>query len=480
MSKGIITTEQRQRQIISRLTNENAKLRSDLKNAIVEIKKRDEKIAVLEEKLEKAFLYIEELQKYVFRGKKKKDDDDKNDKPKSGSIGKRSSASYRRAIPKEEEITDEQIHNISNCPHCQTKLTKLKILEFFEEDIVPMMEWFKTLKRVTRIKITTGYCPNCKKRFSSVPIPKQKVSLGKNIRQLIVFQCTIQQLSHSQMLDFLKSCLHLEISEGEIAHILAEQATKLKAAYEDLLQSIRNEDAIHMDETGWKVAFNDAHSGNFIWAMGATSSSDVIYSFGKSRGAGNIKPLLGNFNGFGITDDYNPYMHAFEEGRHALCWAHPDRKLRDLKNSESLSDEKKEHCQQVSDEFSALYAEVRKISSSEFIKEERIKAKEILMEKFKQIAAPNKKDPSKLAGIKKRLLRQIECYFVCITTENIPPDNNKAERALRHLTIKRKKSFGSKTPKGAAVMSVLYSVVMSLWFRSKEDFFVSYAEALSN
>ena len=73
MSKGIITTEQRQNQVISRLKNENAFLR-------IELKKRDAQIADLSEKLEKALLHIEELQKYVFRGKKKTDDN----KPKCG------------------------------------------------------------------------------------------------------------------------------------------------------------------------------------------------------------------------------------------------------------------------------------------------------------------------------------------------------------------------------------------------------------
>jgi DNA-binding protein H-NS len=73
MSKGIITQIQRQDQIISRLKNENAKLRAKLKE-------RDVYIAQLEEKLEKALLHIEELQKYVFRGKKKgKDKDDGRD-----------------------------------------------------------------------------------------------------------------------------------------------------------------------------------------------------------------------------------------------------------------------------------------------------------------------------------------------------------------------------------------------------------------
>ena len=77
------------------------------------------------------------------------------------------------------------------------------------------------------------------------------------------------------------------------------------------------------------------------------------------------------------------------------------------------------------------------------------------------------------------MLKKIDKYFVCVVKPNIPTTNNKAERALRHLVIKRKKSFGCKTPKGAEIMSVIYSVVMSLWWRSKKDFFKAYGEALS-
>lgn len=479
MNKGIITTEQRQKQVISRLINENAKLRLKYKEDITEC---NEKIAILEEKLEKALLYIEELQKHVFRGKKKNDDEDNDNKPmggRSSGSSQRSNSSYRRPLPKEEEITDEETHHIESCPDCQTKLTKLRILEFYEEDILPIMDWFRVLKKIKRIKITTGYCPLCQKRVSAIPIPKQKVSLGRNIRQLIVFQNTIEQFSHSQILDFLRSCLHLKISEGEIIRILAGEAQKLKPAYEDLLKSIREQPAVHMDETGWKLAFPGAFGGDFIWAMTGASNSDVVYAFGKNRGLGNAKTLLGDeFHGVGITDDYNAYKNIFGRGKHALCWAHPDRKLRDLKNSGYLSKKKKENCKQVSAAFSELYGEIREIASSIFVREERPEDKKILMEKFKNIMAPNKHDPSKLISIKKRLLEQIECYFVCIAEPGVPPDNNKAERILRHLVIKRKKSFGSKTPRGADIMSTLYSVVMSLWFRSKENFFKAYNEAV--
>ena len=101
------------------------------------------------------------------------------------------------------------------------------------------------------------------------------------------------------------------------------------------------------------------------------------------------------------------------------------------------------------------------------------------MPKFEEILKPHENDPIKLRTIKNTLLKKKERYFICITEPNIPTTNNKAERSIRHLVIKRKKSFGSKTPRGAEIMSILYSVVMSLWWKSKKDFFKSYAEALN-
>lgn len=156
---------------------------------------------------------IEELQRIVFgRGKKKKDNDDKNDHDVSAGgkrkKAERNAASYRRETPKETDITEEVHHCFGNCPHCQSELTKLKQLEFFTEDILSPAEWFKVLKKVTRHLITTGYCDKCHKRVSPIEIPKQKTTLGENIRQLIAFQFTVEQLSYSQIIDFYEGVLH--------------------------------------------------------------------------------------------------------------------------------------------------------------------------------------------------------------------------------------------------------------------------------
>jgi len=63
--------------------------------------------------------------------------------------------------------------------------------------------------------------------------------------------------------------------------------------------------------------------------------------------------------------------------------------------------------------------------------------------------------------------------------EGIPMENNKAERSLRPLVIKRKTSFGSKTGKGAENLAILFSFIMSLWWKRPDNFFSAYADLLA-
>lgn len=478
--RGHLSETQRQKQVIARLKNENATLREEVKRIPV----LEEEIRRLKEELEKAFLLIEELQRMIFRKSKKKHNNDDNDNAGSHPEGSeprkkadRDASSYRRENPKEEAVTSEELHHETTCSACQTELTALKDLEFFTEDIVPPEEWFKVLKKVTRHRITTGYCVPCHKRVSPIEIPKQKTSLGENIRQLIAFQFTVQQLSYSQIIDFSEGVLRLKLSQGEIAHILEDQAVKLEPEYLVLQENIRSSPVNHVDETGWPTA--QGSQGNYGWAVCSEETDDVLYVLGQSRGKGNVEKILGkDYAGIGITDDYGVYKNFFLKGHHALCWAHPHRKIRDLKNSETLSEEKKEQCKKTFEEFSALYEKVREVHARPYVKKEREGDVKKLSQIFDRFIRPHPKDPKKLQQIKLRLGEQKDCYFVCLLEPGVSPDNNKAERALRHLVIKRKKSFGSKTQKGADMLSVIYSVVMSLWRKSKQDFFGAYRKAL--
>jgi len=196
---------------------------------------------------------------------------------------------------------------------------------------------------------------------------------------------------------------------------------------------------------------------------------------GKNRGQGNARDLKGENNPrqIGITDDYGAYKNLLGQD-HQLCWAHLTRKFRDLAESKQLPENKREYCVRSHSSLKKIYKKLASELEQPFDLAERQKIKKPLAKQLAELAKPNELDCAKLRTIKATLAKNIDLYFTCLLHPNVPATNNKAEQLLRHIVIKRKTSFGCQTQKGADAMSVLFSVLLSLWRRSKENFFAEY------
>lgn len=440
-------------------------LRDKLRLAQQEIKLLREQNRILLAKVNDQQLRIEELEQMVFGHKRgKKSSEKKESKPRSKS-------SYQRPKPKDSEITSTKHYPIEKCPECGTKLVDKKtFIRFIEDMILPATEKF--LKTVEKLIIESGYCSKCKKRYSAIPIPKAEVSLGPNVRQFTAYGITVLRLSYSQIINLIKVLAGLAVSEGEIAEILIKEADYLMPRHQEIEAGIRGQPGVHYDETTWDV--QNAEQGNYAWVMTGTEDTDAIFWLGRSRGKGNAEKLKGTGNHVGITDGYRAYKNLFEY--HQLCWAHPKRKLRDLKEAEGVSDEMKKYCSRVYRNFCLIYKELRQELKTSFNLIERERTKEKLKTKLLKFAAIKDFEPTKLKNIKLHLEENIDEYLTCLINEGIPCDNNKAERTLRHLVLKRRASFGSQNQRMAQVMSILYSVLLSTWWKFKDNFFPQYSK----
>jgi hypothetical protein len=136
---------------------------------------------------------------------------------------------------------------------------------------------------------------------------------------------------------------------------------------------------------------------------------------------------------------------------------------------ECLSQAKREHADRFYQALSQVYATLRNFQAEPFNQVKRQGQAEGLLEQVKFLCQPDKFDPKKLSNLKAGILEYQDCLFLCLTIDGIPADNNKAEQELRKLVIKRKKSFGVKTMKGARTMEVLHSVCQSLYNRDKAN-----------
>lgn len=407
---------------------------------------------------------ITELETMVF-GRKQK--------PRSGSTIKttkplRDTASYHRPIPPASAITSEEYTAINNCKHCGSELTnKTEYTKYVEDVVIAALDNISKFKTVTKHTIERGYCVSCGKYSSAKDLRGQQVTLGSNVRSLVCYLITLQDHSYSQVINLLWDLYRFRLTDGEITNILDSRRLELLPEYEKLKDSIREGPAIHMDESRWKI---QSQGSGYVWSMSNPTSSDVVFKLADSRGIGNAIDLIGeDYQGIGITDRYGAYKNIFY--LHQICWAHIQRTAKDLTHLEFLEKAKLAHVISFYDQLAAIYSTIRDYQTEPFDKVKRIEQADRLLACIQQLCVPHKLDPKKLTNLKKGILAYQDSLFICLTVDAIPADNNRAERDIKQLVIKRRKSLGSKTTKGARTLEVLLSICISLYNRDRDNFF---------
>ena len=481
MKKSQQTIEQRQRQVISRLKNINQELR-DRVNLL------EEKLTLKDQALENVLLRLAELEEIIFGKKKDKNDHDHNHKDKDNNLDssakpKRNKSSYTRPTPNENEVTDREEYNIDNCPDCGTKLTKKEFVIRYIEDIqlactdaLGKDKEIRKVKKVIKQAIARGYCPKCKKWPSAIIISNKITRAGPNVKMFVSYAVNILRLSFEQTKNILLDLYSFSISDGEIAGILEKTAQALKPELARLKQRILQAKSVHLDETGWRTKAEK----NYNWVMASGDTEEAVFLVGKNRGKGQAEKLLDKYTGIRVTDCYSAYKNLSEE--QAICWSHIIRKSRDLKNNSNLRKDKAWFVKNIHSQLMKLFRKATSIHQTKFNKLSRIKAlpklKNELDDIIKKVINSPKQSVKKLTDLAKLMKEYKKQLFTCLTYQGVDMTNNKAERKLRHIVLKRKNCFGTKTEKGNQIMEVNMSVLLSLWWNDRDRFFMKFKELM--
>jgi len=398
-------------------------------------------------------------------------------KPRSGGnqnkLAKipRNKDSYRRPLPPASAVTTEEHYSINACKHCSSQLTdKTEYTKYVEDIVIAALDNISKFRTVEKQTIERGYCVSCGKYSSAKDLRGNYVTLGPNVRNLVCYLITLRDHSYSQVVNLLWDLYGFKITEGEITNILDTRRLQLLPEYERLKDSIRAGPAMHMDESRWRI---QSEGSGYAWSMSSTTSTDVVFKLADSRGIGNAKELLGdNYQGIGITDRYSAYKNLF--CLHQICWAHIQRTAKDLTHLEFLEEAKLTHVINFYNQLATIYSTIRDYQSEPFNEVLRSQQAAELLDQTIQLCRPNELDPKKLASLKLGILDYRDCLFICLTVAGVPADNNRAERDIKQLVIKRRKSLGSKTTKGARTLEVLMSVCVSLYKRDRDNFFLNF------
>ena len=169
-----------------------------------------------------------------------------------------------------------------------------------------------------------------------------------------------------------------------------------------------------------------------------------------------VDEVLGDeFAGVLVSDFYAAYHHY--DGPKQRCWAHL---LRDIHDRRVLYPDDLPLVQWA-EAVHQLYQQAKAFTHlSEQRSEQQRRAAQLALERrLLALCRPYRDDPaSAQARLCRRISNHIKELFVFVAHPEVPPDNNAAERSLRHLVISRKISGGTRSERGTETKMALASI----------------------
>jgi transposase len=270
------------------------------------------------------------------------------------------------------------------------------------------------------------------------------VSYGPGVQSLVSYLSVRQYLPVERITELLSSLCGLSLSTGGVCYLLEKVKQKALPIYETIRQMVANGKVIGADETGVNI------NGKNHWAWTFQNPRATYIAIHKSRGKKAIDHIMpeGFENNILVTDCWAAYFKD-SAAAHQLCTAHLLRELKFFTQKYPESTWAPRLSELITD---AIHER----------KEDKLtpqKSKKITQTFLELIKEPVNQKIKELISFQKRMVKYSEYVFAFLDDQQIPPDNNGSERAIRNFKVKLKVSNFFKSTAGSQNYAVIRSVI---------------------
>ena len=380
---------------------------------------------------------------------------EKSSKSVGAQLGREGSTLLQSDTPDE---TVEVPFTLSSCQKCNIDISEV-VATLKERRQVVDLELSTIDTKITEYQSFSKKCPSCgydnhDNRFLAHVTPN--ISYGKTIIAMVAYLSTSQYMSNKRVVELLWNLFNIRLSEGSINNLLAK-ASKLSQSEITKIQALLSKSTIiGIDETGCKV------DGSKHWHWTFQDENNTLIVANKSRGTKVITDtfISGFKNACVVHDNYSSYS-SLECESEQLCLAH---KMRDLNYAIECDDTK------LSKALKLLISEAMKDHKEALIHSQRILLKEEYDKMLTHLLTMPTIDKSETQKQVKSFQKSKTKIFTFLLDENIPPDNNASERAIRNIKVKQKVSGQFKSLEGAQNYATLRSIIDTARKRSLNEF----------
>jgi transposase len=340
--------------------------------------------------------------------------------------------------------TRQVVHAVAACPGCGTALVGGSVKRTRE-----VLDLVLAPVEVVEHVYLERRCPGCGRRC--VPPPElagQVVGqqrLGVGLLSLIATLREEGRLPVATIQWYLETFQQCHLSAGAIVDALQRVATQARPAVAAGLARVRASPYVQADETGWR---ENGRNG-YVWTF-STPTEQVFVRRRRTKAV--VDEMLGEeFAGVLVSDFYAAYHHY--PGLKQRCWAHL---LREIHELQTLYPQERGLARWAA-EVHGVYTRAAAYRGRD--RPTRQQARRRFAQQLQRCCAPFAARPDAVQRkLCARILRHLEELFVFVAEPMVPPDNNGAERSLRHLVTCRKISGGTRSEHGTDTKMVLSSL----------------------
>jgi transposase len=336
-------------------------------------------------------------------------------------------------------LENQHVYDLTICPDCGGAL----LLQPGEEKVIQQLEMIPLKVEVQDHRAPRYWCAKCRAyHYAEFPMPVE-IGQGAGFRLVshIAYMKSVLHASYSSIRDYIRDAMNITISRGYINKLIYKVSAALKGPFDDLVALLKSEEFLNIDETGHPL------NKERYWTWCFCALDYVVYKVEPSRRTQVlIDVLTETFNGVIGCDYFTVYRKFMKESdvKVQFCLAHY---IRDILFLTTLPGaDVKAYGERLIDGMRKLFHIIHR--RDEMPPEDFTAALESTRDQILRDALTDVPDTRETRNVAKRLREYGDSYFTFITTPEMEPTNNVAERAMRFVAIDRRMTHGTRSKNG--------------------------------
>lgn len=336
---------------------------------------------------------------------------------------------------------------------CGKDLNSVKILREEKRQVIDIAE---VLIKVKDYVVEVKRC-SCGKEHKAVCKFNARVQYGKRLKALLSYLNVYQMLPAERIQELCKDIFGLSIGDGTIQSGTNSCYENLEETEQQIKQGLIDSVLIHSDETGMRCM------NRTQWVHSASNEQFTLYRMHHKRGNEGIDAMdiMANYTGVCVHDRWASY-DKYKKCIHALCNSHLLRDLKFLHEEQGrkwagnllrilqLANKRKKEKIITNHYRTRIKNKISNLVTQALRREPKENSTAI-----KRGRKPKSK-PIRLLEVFKNRLDDILLFLY---RDEVPFDNNLAERDLRMIKLKQKISGCFRTQMGAAIFCRIRSYI---------------------